>query len=224
VAFRAPIDSVLNLWVAPIDRVDEARPVTAVTDRNLGPWIVWMRDNRHVVFFREAAGDENWRAWRVDLETGDVRPLTPGPVVTCRIQQISRHFPSELLIMHNAREKRYFDIYRVNVATGESTLVQLNEGFAFHFTDQQFRVRFAVRHTPTTAMSSICSAARTVNGPSSAGSAPRTRWRPARSSSASTVVISIGWTAGAATPPPWSRKTSKMARCGFSRKTPAAIS
>lgn len=59
VAFRAPIDGVLNLWVAPIDRVDEARPVTAVTDRNLGPWIVWMRDNRHVVFFREAAGDEN---------------------------------------------------------------------------------------------------------------------------------------------------------------------
>ena len=25
VAFRAPIDGVLNLWVAPIDRVDEAR-------------------------------------------------------------------------------------------------------------------------------------------------------------------------------------------------------
>jgi hypothetical protein len=31
-----------------------------------------MRDNRHVVFFREAAGDENWRAWCADLETGDV--------------------------------------------------------------------------------------------------------------------------------------------------------
>jgi len=63
IAFRGPVDGVLNLWVAPIDRIDEARPVTAVTDRNLGPWIVWMRDNRHVVFFREAGGDENWRAW-----------------------------------------------------------------------------------------------------------------------------------------------------------------
>ena len=84
-------------------RVGEARPVTTVTDRNLGPWIVWMRDNRHVVFFRETAGDENWRAWRVDLETGDVRPLTPRPGVTCYIQQHSRHFPSELLIAHNAR-------------------------------------------------------------------------------------------------------------------------
>jgi hypothetical protein len=52
-----------------------------------------------------------------------------------------------LLIAHNERDKRYFDIYRVNVTTGESALLQLNEGFASHFTDQQFRVRFAVRHT-----------------------------------------------------------------------------
>ena len=147
IAFRAPVDGVLNLWIAPIDRIDEARPVTAATDRNLGPWIVWMRDNRHVVFFREAAGDENWRAWRVDLETGDVRPLTPGPGVTCYIQQHSRHFPSELLIGHNARDKRYFDVYRVNVATGESALLQANEAFHHHFTDQRFRVRFAVRYT-----------------------------------------------------------------------------
>jgi dipeptidyl aminopeptidase/acylaminoacyl peptidase len=147
IAFRAPLDGVLNLWVAPIDRIGDARPVTTVTDRNLGPWIVWMHDNRHVVFFREAAGDENWRAWRVDLHTGDVRPLTPGPGVTCRIQQISRHFPSELLIAHNARDKRHFDIYRVNVATGESAPVQQNDEFTFHFTDQQFCMRFAARYT-----------------------------------------------------------------------------
>ncbi len=147
IAFRAPLDGVLNLWVAPIDRISDAQSVSAVTDRNLGPWIVWMRDNRHVVFFREEAGDENWRAWRADLETGDVRPLTPGPGVTCYIQQHSRHFPSELLIAHNARDKRHFDVYRVNVVTGESTLLQRNQAFHYHFTDQQFQVRFAIRHT-----------------------------------------------------------------------------
>jgi dipeptidyl aminopeptidase/acylaminoacyl peptidase len=147
IAFRAPVGGVLNLWVAPLDAIEQARPVTRVTDRNLGPWVVWMRDNRHIVFFRDAAGDENWRAWRADVETGDLRPLTPGPGVTCYIQQSSRHFPSELLIAHNERDKRYFDIYRVNVTTGDSALLELNEGFAGHFTDQQFRVRFAVRHT-----------------------------------------------------------------------------
>jgi dipeptidyl aminopeptidase/acylaminoacyl peptidase len=147
IAFRAPVDGVLNLWVAPLDGICDARPVTAVTDRNLGPLIVWMHDNRHVVFFREAAGDENWRAWRVDLQTGDVRPLTPGPGVRCYIQQISPRFPSELLIGHNARDKRHFDVYRVNVATGDSTLLQRNEGFTGYFTDQKFQVRFTRRDT-----------------------------------------------------------------------------
>jgi dipeptidyl aminopeptidase/acylaminoacyl peptidase len=65
--------------------------------------------------------------------------------VTCFIQQHSRHFPSELLIGHNGRDRRYFDIYRVHVASGESTLVEANEGFAGYFTDQRFRVRYAVR-------------------------------------------------------------------------------
>jgi len=31
IAFRAPVDGVLNLWIAPIDRIGDARPVTAVT-------------------------------------------------------------------------------------------------------------------------------------------------------------------------------------------------
>jgi len=146
IAFLAPVDGVLNLWVAPIDQIDNARPVTAVTDRNLGSSTVWMHDNRHIVFFREQAGDENWRAWRVDLRTAEIRPLTPGPGVRCYVQQSSLHFPSELLIAHNERDKRYFDVYRVDIATGESALLQANEGFTSHFTDQQFRVRYAVRH------------------------------------------------------------------------------
>lgn len=79
IAFRAPVDGVLNLWVAPINRIKKAHSVTAVTDRNLGPSVVWMHDNRHIVFFRDQGGDENWRAWRVDLQTDDIKPLTPGP-------------------------------------------------------------------------------------------------------------------------------------------------
>jgi dipeptidyl aminopeptidase/acylaminoacyl peptidase len=145
IAFRAPVDGALSLWVAPIDDIANGRPMTAATDHNLGPWIVWMHDGRHLVFFRDQGGDENWRAWRLDLQTADVRPLTPGPGVTCYIQQSSPHFPSELLIAHNERDRRYFDIYRVDVASGKSTLVQANEGFEGYFTDQRFLVRYAVR-------------------------------------------------------------------------------
>ena len=149
IAFLAPVDGVLNLWVGPIDRVEDARPVTKVTDRNLGLSIVWMHDDRHVLFFRDNAGDENWCTWAVDLESGDTRALSPQSGVTCAVQQLSREFPSQLLIRHNARDKRHLDLYRVNVATGESTLIERNEeGFTGYFTDQRLRVLFAFRFTP----------------------------------------------------------------------------
>jgi dipeptidyl aminopeptidase/acylaminoacyl peptidase len=148
IAFLAPVDGILNLWVGPIDRTEDARPVTKATDRNLGPWIVWMHDNQHVLFFRDKAGEENWCAWAIGLDSGDVRALTPQTGVTCGVQQHSRDFPSELLIRHNGRDKRHFDLYHLNVATGESNLIERNEeGFVGYFTDQRFRVLFATRVT-----------------------------------------------------------------------------
>ena len=106
-AFLAPVGGVLNLWIGPLADVGKARPVTRQTDRDLAPWLVWLPNSRHVVFFREQGGDENWQAHRVDVETGEVLPLTPAPGVRSYIQQTSRHFPDELLIGHNQRDPRF---------------------------------------------------------------------------------------------------------------------
>jgi dipeptidyl aminopeptidase/acylaminoacyl peptidase len=146
-AFLAPLDGVVNAWVAPIDEPAAARPLTHVTDRNLGPALVWLHNNRHLVYFREQGGDENWQTHRVDVETGSSIALTPGPGVKSFVHSVSHHFPDELLIAHNERDKRFFDIFRVNVASGQSTLLQANNGFVEFFTDPQFRIRFAVRAT-----------------------------------------------------------------------------
>jgi dipeptidyl aminopeptidase/acylaminoacyl peptidase len=146
IAFLAPVDDVLNLWVGAIDDIANARALTRVTDRSLGPWLRWLHDNRHIVFFREQGGDENWQAHRVDVATGDILALTPAPGVRSFIHQMSHHFPNELLIAHNGRDKRFFDIHRVNVVTGASTLLEANDGFAGFFTDPQFQIRFAVRY------------------------------------------------------------------------------
>jgi dipeptidyl aminopeptidase/acylaminoacyl peptidase len=147
IAFLAPIDGVLNLWVADVRDPTRARPLTRVTDRDLGPWIVWLHNNRHVVFFREQGGDENWQAHRADVSTGDILALSPGPGVKAYIQQTSRHFPDELLIAHNQRDPRFSDIFRVNVVTGDTTLLETNDRFGFIFTDPQFRIRYGVRQT-----------------------------------------------------------------------------
>lgn len=147
IAFQAPIDGVLNLWIAPADEPATARPLTNYVDRGIGPALQWAHDNRHVLIFRDNSGDENWRAMSIDIGNGEAVSLSPGNGVKAYVQQTSRHFPGDVLIAHNERDGGLFDIYHVNVATGASTLVERNHGFFGFFTDQQFQVRFAKRYS-----------------------------------------------------------------------------
>jgi hypothetical protein len=67
IAFLGPVDGVLNVWLAPIADPAAARPLTRIADRDVLNQLWWPHDNRHVVFFREQGGDENWQAHRIDI-------------------------------------------------------------------------------------------------------------------------------------------------------------
>jgi dipeptidyl aminopeptidase/acylaminoacyl peptidase len=143
-AWVAPIDRVNNLFVARVDDPGAARPVTHVTRRSIDTYFRWAHTNRHLVFFRDRDGDENYRAFSVDLEGDAVTPLTPDGAKSY-LQEVSHKFPQEMLLKHNQRDKRYFDLFRVNVLTGESRLVFENPDFTDVFTDTDLQLRFAAR-------------------------------------------------------------------------------
>jgi len=97
----------------------------------------------------QIAGDENWHIYAANLETDEIKDLTPLPKVSARMSGVSDKFPEEVLIGINDRgEGQLHDVYRVNIVTGERELVQLNPGFAGFVTDDDYRVRFAVTFTP----------------------------------------------------------------------------
>ncbi|MHC2333276.1 S9 family peptidase [Bradyrhizobium sp. USDA 4454] len=146
-AWVAPRDGVNNLWIAPLSDLKAARPVTRVTDRNISNSYRWAHTNRHLVFFRERDGDENWRAASVDITDGKIVPLTPEAGVKSFVQESDRKFPDEMLLQHNQRDKRYFDLYRVNIVTGASALVYENPDYAGLVTDSAFQLRIATRLT-----------------------------------------------------------------------------
>jgi Tol biopolymer transport system component len=81
-AWIAPLDGVLNVWVAPIGDSEAgvdwaaARVVTADTDRGVRVF-AWAHDGRHLLYLQDAGGDENWRLYDVDLESLERRDLTP---------------------------------------------------------------------------------------------------------------------------------------------------
>src|SRR5258707_101267 len=82
-------------------------------------WCAGAWTNKHIVFF-DTVGDENYRAYSVSLETGATIPLTPAGGTRSFVQQRSRRFPNEMLFGINARDRKLFDLVRIDIATAES--------------------------------------------------------------------------------------------------------
>ncbi|MCD4845472.1 MAG: S9 family peptidase [Methanosarcinales archaeon] len=147
ISYLAPVDGVMNVWVGPADDPDSADPVTNDTDRGIRIYF-WAYTNEHILYLQDQAGDENWRVYSVNLETGETTDLTPLEGVQARIQMVSQKFPEAILIALNDRNPELHDIYRLNLTTGEKSLVMENEGFIGFITDDKYNVRFAERLTP----------------------------------------------------------------------------
>lgn len=146
-AFLAPVDGVLNVWVGPVGDVAAAKPVTHDKHRGVRIYF-WAYTSRHILYVQDKDGDENWRIYSLDLRSNTTKDLTPLKGVQARIQGVSPKFPNELLIRLNDRNPQLHDIHRVNIETGEKNLVLENEGFLNFLTDDEFQVRFAMRTTP----------------------------------------------------------------------------
>jgi dipeptidyl aminopeptidase/acylaminoacyl peptidase len=145
-SFMAPVDGVLNVWVGPADDPGAARPVTHDTGRGI-PFYGWAYTSRHVLYLQDRGGDENWRLYTVDVESGDVADHTPLDGVQARLQHVSPLTPDQILIALNDRRKEYHDLYRLDLASGERTVVQRNDAFWRFLTDDHYRVRRAVHMT-----------------------------------------------------------------------------
>ena len=147
-SYLAPVNGVLNVWVAPVDDLPSARPVTADTVRGIRIY-QWAYTNQHICFLQDKGGDENWRLFSVDIANGQTLDLTPMEKVQARLLQLSPEFPNEVLLGLNDRNEQLHDIYRLNLVTGERSLVVQNDaGFADFVTDRHFQVRLAMAMTP----------------------------------------------------------------------------
>jgi dipeptidyl aminopeptidase/acylaminoacyl peptidase len=138
------VAGIQNVFVAPPDDVGRARQVTQETQRSISGYI-WAYSNRHLVVLRDSEGDENYRCYSVHLDTGRELTLTGRPGVRSFVWRASRDYPTEMLFGVNARDRRHFDVVRIDVTTGASRLVFENSGFSSLLIDDTLAVRLAVR-------------------------------------------------------------------------------
>jgi dipeptidyl aminopeptidase/acylaminoacyl peptidase len=151
-AWIAPHEGVLNVWIAPADAeagVDwaAAQVVTDDTDRGIRMF-AWAHDGRHLLYLQDTGGDENWRLHDVDLETMQRRDLTPFDGVQARVFAMERKFPTEVLIALNRDNPELHDVYRLDLVTGQLAKEVENPGFIGWIADAQLAVRGAAAPQP----------------------------------------------------------------------------
>ncbi|MDQ1440113.1 MAG: hypothetical protein QOG97_341 [Acidimicrobiaceae bacterium] len=143
----APDEGILNVFVAPLDDLKSAAPVTKDRERGIRAFF-WGHDNRHLLYVQDKGGDENWRVYAVDLIDGGVRDLTPFEGVQAQVIEVSKHFPERILVGLNKDDPQLHDVYSLDLASGELTKEADNPGFVGWVVDAEMRVRGAIAPTP----------------------------------------------------------------------------
>ena len=147
VAWLAPLDGVLNIWVAPVGTLEQATPITSDTVRGIRNFI-WMPNGEHLVYAQDEGGDEDWHLYSVPVNGGATKDLTPLKGIQARIIARSHRQASSLLVGINDRQPQLHDVYRVDVSTGERELVLENPGILSFIADLDFNLVVGYTMTP----------------------------------------------------------------------------
>ena len=145
-AFIAPADGVLNVWVGAVGG-DDYSVVTDDRDRGIR-WFDWAADGRHLLYIQDKGGDENWRLYTVDLETGAVVDRTPYDNVQAQVVAKDQLHPNLVLVGLNKDNEQLHDVYRLDLVSGALDKIVENPGFIGWVADADLRVRAGAAPTP----------------------------------------------------------------------------
>ena len=118
--------NVLQVWVKTLGK-DDDKAVTADKKRGIRNYS-WARDNKTLLYLQDDDGNENFQLYGVDLETGNVRDYTAIQGTRASIINLDAGLPDQVLVGLNARDRRYFDAYRMQLSTGALMLDTQNPG------------------------------------------------------------------------------------------------
>ena len=144
----AAVDGVLNVWVAPADNPSQARAVTQDKARGIRSYF-WSYQPDTLLYLRDSGGDEDFHLYAVDLKTGQAKDLTPFPKTTAQVAGVSPKHPGTILVGMNDRDAQWHDIYKVDLASGNRTLLEKNDAqIAGYIADADYTLKYAQRSRP----------------------------------------------------------------------------
>jgi dipeptidyl aminopeptidase/acylaminoacyl peptidase len=156
-SFIKPYKGTRNVWVKGVaEPFSAAKPLTADLARPVRNYF-WSQDSKYVLYVQDKGGDENFNLYAVDpaaapaagADVPPARDLTGLKGVRVQLYHVPKSDPNTLYIGLNDRDKAWHDLYKLNLATGEKTLLRQNKdrlaSWSFDWNDQ---LRMASRSNP----------------------------------------------------------------------------
>lgn len=147
IAYIAPRDGVLNVWVAPVDDLAAAKPITNATERPIRQ-MFWANNSSVILYLNDKGGDENFLLYSADPATGENKLITDFPNTRVIPFGGSETRPDEIVIGMNNRDPKWFDPYLLNTKTGQLTKIADNTSeYDGYIIDEDLKPRFATKAT-----------------------------------------------------------------------------
>jgi dipeptidyl aminopeptidase/acylaminoacyl peptidase len=149
ISYLAPLNGVLNVFVAPVDNPLTGKAITADKERGIRSYS-WAKNSNNIIYSIDNKGDENFRLYSIDINTKENILLTPQEGIKASVIKKSKNFPDEILVQMNKRVPEYFDIYKINVKSGKAEIFFENkEKYISFIIDDNFKILFAYKMLPT---------------------------------------------------------------------------
>ena len=147
-SWLAPVDGVMNVWVAPASDPAKAKAVTADKARGIRNYF-WSYQPGVLLYLRDSGGDEDFHLFSVDVASGKATDLSPFPKTTAQVVGTSHAHPESILVGMNDRDQKWHDLYRVDLVSGQRTLEEKNvDEIGGYLVDDDYALRFATKARP----------------------------------------------------------------------------
>ena len=142
ISFLQPYQNRLNIVVEELS-TGKMTSITQITENNVSKHF-WANDDK-LLFFSQRDDSPNYGLFSVNRDGSDQKEITPNPEAYIRLMDELPNNPDEILIGMNIRDKAIFDVYRMNINSGETKIVAENPGnIAYFKTDHEGKVRLAI--------------------------------------------------------------------------------
>jgi len=100
----------------------------AIEFKKRSPYPFWSADSRYLLYVADPSGREEYSVFAIDTQFPDkpARNLTPMEGIRSYVHQVPLTESDDIYIGHNGRDQEVFDIYRLNVTSGEQELLHKN--------------------------------------------------------------------------------------------------